>query len=74
MLIRIMTAHDRNPRGVAGRTQGAARKGEGDSPAAATSWRAQRQELPWVRVDEEYLFETDEGPRTLADLFDGRPS
>jgi predicted dithiol-disulfide oxidoreductase (DUF899 family) len=31
-----------------------------------------RQALPWVRVEKEYLFETDVGPRTLADLFDGR--
>src|SRR3989442_13858861 len=32
----------------------------------------QRRELPWVRVDKEYAFETDEGTRTLAELFDGR--
>jgi predicted dithiol-disulfide oxidoreductase (DUF899 family) len=32
----------------------------------------QRQELPWVRVDKEYLFETDEGSASLADLFGGR--
>jgi predicted dithiol-disulfide oxidoreductase (DUF899 family) len=32
----------------------------------------QRRELPWVRVDKEYRFETDDGPRTLAELFDGR--
>ncbi|MER6982797.1 DUF899 domain-containing protein [Streptomyces carpinensis] len=32
----------------------------------------QRQELPWVRVDKEYRFETDEGAATLADLFEGR--
>ena len=31
-----------------------------------------RQELPWVRVDKEYRFETDEGSATLADLFQGR--
>ncbi|MEV6836291.1 DUF899 domain-containing protein [Streptomyces sp. NPDC051133] len=31
-----------------------------------------RQELPWVRVAEEYRFETDRGPASLADLFDGR--
>jgi len=31
-----------------------------------------RQELPWVRVDEEYRFETDEGSASLADLFGGR--
>ena len=31
-----------------------------------------RQELPWVRVDKEYRFETDEGSTSLADLFRGR--
>jgi predicted dithiol-disulfide oxidoreductase (DUF899 family) len=32
----------------------------------------QRRELPWVRVDKEYRFETDDGTKTLAELFDGR--
>ena len=27
-----------------------------------------RQELPWVRIDKEYRFETDEGKASLADL------
>ena len=31
-----------------------------------------RQELPWVRIDKEYRFETDEGSASLADLFQGR--
>jgi predicted dithiol-disulfide oxidoreductase (DUF899 family) len=31
-----------------------------------------RQGLPWVRVDKEYRFETDEGDASLADLFKGR--
>jgi predicted dithiol-disulfide oxidoreductase (DUF899 family) len=31
-----------------------------------------RQELPWVRIDREYRFETDEGSASLADLFRGR--
>jgi len=31
-----------------------------------------RQELPWVRIDKEYRLDTDEGSRTLADLFGGR--
>ena len=30
-----------------------------------------RQELPWVRVDKRYRFYTDEGPASLADLFNG---
>jgi len=32
----------------------------------------QRQELPWVRIEKDYRFETDEGAATLADLFRGR--
>src|SRR5262247_2629281 len=31
-----------------------------------------RQKLPWVRIDKEYRFETDEGSASLADLFRGR--
>ena len=31
-----------------------------------------RQELPWIRIDKEYRFETDEGKASLADLFRGR--
>src|ERR1700690_3204683 len=31
-----------------------------------------RQELPWVRVDKSYRFETDEGSASLVDLFRGR--
>jgi predicted dithiol-disulfide oxidoreductase (DUF899 family) len=31
-----------------------------------------RQELPWVRIDKEYRFETNEGPASLADMFRGR--
>ena len=30
-----------------------------------------RQELPWVRVDKAYRFETDEGSASLVDLFRG---
>ena len=32
----------------------------------------QRRELPWVPVEKEYTFQTADGPRTLAELFDGR--
>jgi len=32
----------------------------------------QRQQLPWVRVDKEYRFDTDEGTASLAELFRGR--
>ncbi len=32
----------------------------------------QRRDLPWVRIDKEYRFETAEGKASLADLFKGR--
>jgi predicted dithiol-disulfide oxidoreductase (DUF899 family) len=32
----------------------------------------QRLALPWVRIDKQYQFETDDGPASLADLFRGR--
>lgn len=34
--------------------------------------RAERQALPWVKVDKAYRFDTPDGQKTLADLFDGR--
>lgn len=39
---------------------------QGDRVSAA------RRALPWVRVEKDYVFETPEGQRTLAELFDGR--
>ena len=32
----------------------------------------QRQQLPWVQIEKDYHFETDEGSASLADLFRGR--
>jgi predicted dithiol-disulfide oxidoreductase (DUF899 family) len=32
----------------------------------------QRRELPWVPVEKDYRFASDEGTRSLAELFDGR--
>ncbi len=34
--------------------------------------RADRQAMPWVKVDKSYTFDTPTGKKTLADLFDGR--
>jgi predicted dithiol-disulfide oxidoreductase (DUF899 family) len=39
---------------------------------ARDALNAQRRELPWVKVDKEYAFDTPEGKQTLAELFDGR--
>src|SRR6266478_7734610 len=33
---------------------------------------AERRALPWVKVDKQYTFDTPNGPKTLAQLFDGR--
>ena len=32
----------------------------------------QRRQLPWVPVEKEYVFDTEDGKKTLAELFDGR--
>jgi predicted dithiol-disulfide oxidoreductase (DUF899 family) len=34
--------------------------------------RRKRRDLPWVPVEKEYVFETQDGKKTLAELFDGR--
>jgi predicted dithiol-disulfide oxidoreductase (DUF899 family) len=33
---------------------------------------AERQALPWTRVEKDYVFDTPQGKKTLAELFDGR--
>ena len=33
---------------------------------------AERRELPWLKIRKDYVFETEQGPRKLADLFGGR--
>src|ERR1700716_3817351 len=47
-------------------------KAEKDLTRRSDELARKRQELPWVRIDKEYRFETDEGPASLADLFSGR--
>ena len=32
----------------------------------------EREQLPWVLIEKEYSFDTDDGAKTLAELFDGR--
>src|SRR5438477_8231468 len=34
--------------------------------------KRKRRELPWVPVEKEYEFDTEDGKKTLAELFDGR--
>lgn len=33
---------------------------------------AERQALPWIKVEKNYVFDTERGRKTLAELFDGR--
>src|SRR5437762_10343064 len=34
--------------------------------------KSKRRDLPWVPVEKEYEFDTEEGKKTLAELFEGR--
>jgi predicted dithiol-disulfide oxidoreductase (DUF899 family) len=47
-------------------------KAEKDLTRRSDELAQRRQELPWVRIDKEYRFETDEGSASLPDLFRGR--
>src|SRR3989454_672412 len=47
-------------------------KAEKDLTRRSDELARRRQELPWVRIDKQYKFETDEGSASLADLFRGR--
>lgn len=54
----------------------AARKAHLKNEKALTRLRdlvaAERRSLPWVKVEKHYLFDTTDGKKTLADLFEGR--
>jgi len=45
---------------------------EGEQAQRDEEIKQKRLELPWVRVEKEYEFDTEEGKRTLTELFDGR--
>ncbi|MFY9935143.1 MAG: DUF899 domain-containing protein [Streptosporangiaceae bacterium] len=47
-------------------------KREKEHTQMADELARQRRELPWVTVEKEYRFDTDDGTRTLAELFGGR--
>jgi predicted dithiol-disulfide oxidoreductase (DUF899 family) len=55
---------------LAARSELLERENEHDKQSAELA--RQRQELPWVPVEKEYTFATDEGTKTLVELFDGR--
>src|SRR6201985_3419171 len=67
-----MTTHKTGTREqwlLAGRKLLAAEKGRARQ---SDELARRRQELPWVRVEKDYRFDTDEGTESLADLFQGR--
>jgi predicted dithiol-disulfide oxidoreductase (DUF899 family) len=45
---------------------------EGEQAERDEEIKRTRLELPWVRVEKEYEFDTEEGKKTLAELFEGR--
>ena len=45
---------------------------EKEATRALDALAARRRRLPMVKVSDHYLFDTPAGPKTLADLFDGR--
>ena len=47
-------------------------EGEKELTRRSDELARERQQLPWVRIEKDYRFETDEGSASLADLFGGR--
>jgi predicted dithiol-disulfide oxidoreductase (DUF899 family) len=47
-------------------------KAEAEHAELGRKLTEQRRELPWVPVEKEYVFDTERGKQTLAELFDGR--
>ena len=45
---------------------------EAEHAALGRKVTEQRRQLPWVAVEKEYRFDTEDGKKTLAELFDGR--
>ena len=51
---------------------GRARQARGRAGGAQRGDQEKRLDLPWVPVEKEYEFDTEDGKKTLAELFDGR--
>jgi predicted dithiol-disulfide oxidoreductase (DUF899 family) len=69
---RAMTTHRTGTREEWLRARLALLDAEKDLTRRSDELARQRQELPWVRIDKQYQFDTDEGRASLADLFQGR--
>ena len=48
------------------------RKLEAEQAKRDEEIKEKRLDLPWVPVEKEYVFDTEDGKKTLAELFDGR--
>jgi predicted dithiol-disulfide oxidoreductase (DUF899 family) len=68
----IVTTHKVVPREEWLATSAALLEREKEHTRMGDELAQQRRELPWVPVEKQYTFQTERGPRTLAELFDGR--
>jgi predicted dithiol-disulfide oxidoreductase (DUF899 family) len=68
----MMTTHMTGTRGEWLAARLALLEAEKDLTRRSDELAKRRQELPWVRLDKEYRFDTEEGSASLADLFRGR--
>jgi predicted dithiol-disulfide oxidoreductase (DUF899 family) len=67
-----MTSHRTGTRKDWLAARGELLKAEKEHTRRSDELARRRQELPWVQIDKQYRFETDEGNASLADLFRGR--
>src|SRR6202451_4039617 len=74
--MKMSTSTIENPKGVSREEWLAARKillaKEKQLTRERDAIAAERRELPWVKVEKKYVFDSSSGKKTLADLFDGR--
>ena len=67
-----MTEHKTGTREEWQTARGELAKLEGEQAKLGEEVMKKRLELPWVPVEKEYEFDTEDGKKSLADLFDGR--
>ncbi len=67
-----MTAHAVVDRDAFNGARNALLVREKEHTRAADELARQRRDLPWLKVDKDYTLQTEDGPRTLAELFAGR--
>src|SRR5439155_26932433 len=67
-----MTEHTTGTREEAAAAQDKLLEREDELMRLGEELAEERRKLPWVPVEKEYTLDTDEGPKTLTELFDGR--